>query len=120
MTAYGYTLDADALLGPEHGRVGAHDVTRAPAPRDERTLHLVDDGADEVLGVVRLAGDRSHLREDDEAVPFLAGDRRQQQHVREREVGEWPPRRDEPLHVHELTIGKGRTGQGQIVERAHT
>ena len=24
-----------------------------------------------------------------------------------------------PLHVHELTIAKGRTGQGQIVERAH-
>ena len=66
-----------------------------------------------------LARDRPNLGQDDEAVPFLAGDRGKEQHVREREVGEGPPGGDETLHVRELAIGEGRTGEGQIVERAH-
>ena len=44
----------------------------APAAREQRPLDLVDDGADEVLRVVGLAGDRPHLREHDEAVALLA------------------------------------------------
>ena len=40
---------------PSAVRVGLDDLARAPAPREQRPLDLVDDGADEVLRVVRLA-----------------------------------------------------------------
>ncbi len=57
----GYTCTRTRSFDPSAAVSAAHDVTRAPAARDERALHLVDDGADEVLRVVRLAGDRAHL-----------------------------------------------------------
>ena len=95
-------------------------LARAPAAREQRPLDLVDDGADEVLRVVGLAGDRPHLREHDEAVTFLARDRREQHEVGEREVGERPPARDEPLEVHEIRPAQPGAEPGQVVERAHT
>ena len=115
----GMHLHAHAVLRAERGGVAATIVARPPAPRVQRPLDLVDDGADEVLRVVRLPGDGPHLREHDEAVALLAGDRREQQQVGEREVGERPPRRDEPLHVHEVGARQRGAREREVVERAH-
>ena len=95
------------------------ELAVAPRPREQRPLDLVDDGADEVLRVVGLAGDRPHLREHDEAVTLLARDRREQHEVGEREVGERAPAGDQPLEVHEIGPAEPRAQPGQIVERAH-
>ena len=113
-------LHPHALLRAERGGVAPDDVGRPPAPRVQRAFDLVDDRADEVLRVVGLAGDRPHLGEHDEAVTLLARDRREQQEVGEREVGERPPRRDEAFHVHEIGARRASVrASARLVERAH-
>ena len=112
-------LYSHAILRPECRRITADDVSRPPASRVQGPFHLVDDGADEILRVIRLPGDRPHLREHHESVAFFTGDRRQQQDIGERQVGEVPPRRDEAFHVHEIAARQRGARHRKILERAH-
>ena len=106
-------LHAHPLLRADRVRVGLDELARPPAAREQRPLDLVDDGADEVLRIVGLAGDRPHLREHDEPVALFTGDRREQHQVGEREVGERPPADDEPLEVHEVGARPARCAAGR-------
>ena len=118
-TAHRDDLHPHPVLRSERGGVAADDVARSPAPRVQGTFDFVDNGADEVLRVVGLPGDRTHLGEHDEPMSLFARDRREQQEIGERQVGEVAPRRDEPLHVHEVGARQGRTCEREVFERAH-
>ena len=59
----------------------------------------------EVLAVEGLAGGRPDVAADDEAV-LLVLHRHEQEEVREAEVGQQVPRRDEPLQVRGLRPGE--------------
>ena len=96
-------------------------VSSRPPPRtgDERALDLVDHVPDEVRDVQRLAGRRAHLREHDEAVAVLVGDRREQQEVGEREVGEQPPREGQALQMRERVALHRGVDERELLEGRH-
>src|SRR3974390_3065176 len=116
---YGDCLHAHPILRAQRAGVALHDPARAPATGKQRALDLVDDRADELLRVVRLAGDGAHVGERDETVAFLARDRREEQESGERQVGQRTPRGDEPLDVLQIGARERRAREREIVERAH-
>ena len=108
-----------ALLAAEHVRLALGLLGPPPRAGDERPLDLVDHVADEVRDVEGLAGGRANLREHDEAVTVLVGDRREQQQVGEREVGEQPPREGEALQVRERVALHRGVNERELLEGRH-
>ena len=100
--ADGHGLHVHPLTTAEHLGLTVVALGVAPGPHERGPLHLVDDVADEVVHVERLTRGRTHLGEDHEPVAVLVRDRREQQQVGERQVGEQPPRHRQPFEMGEL------------------
>ena len=90
-----------------------------PGAGDQWALDLVDDVADEVRDVQGLSRGRPDLREHDEPVAVLVRDRGEQEEVREREVGEEPPRERQPLQMRERVALDRGVDERELLEGRH-